>query len=315
MYLPRVRAGRALALGIALSCVVAGASCRTATQIIVEVSADECARIRTTDVAVAGDETTLATKSVSDASRVGCAAPPEVGKVVLVPDGADDADVVIRIVSGLDKPASTCREGDDGCIFARRRARFVPNEIVKVSVVMSLTCQRVVCAAGESCDPLTGRCKALTNGVDDPAPLPDAGDGDAGTIPGDGGACDATGCVFECNGPRQCHRPQCQPGLPCIIRCNAPDACADIDCGAASTCRVDCNVDNACKGKKAIACGTGSSCTVACKTKKACGSDVSCTCNGECAVTCADKCDPRNVTCCAEDCEVPDDFKCQGECD
>ncbi|MBX3208600.1 MAG: hypothetical protein KF764_26440 [Labilithrix sp.] len=298
--------------------LLVSSSCRTATQIIVDVSSDQCALIGTTDVTVAGDETTLATKTISDASRVGCVSSPQVGKVVLVPDRADDMEVVIRIVSGLGKPASSCREGDDGCIVARRRARFVPNEVVNVSVVMSLTCQRIVCAAGESCDPVTGRCRGLAeSGGEGTPPQPDAGEPDANAnVEEDGGACSSTGCVFDCNVAKECKTPPCQPGKPCVINCNAADACSDIDCGAASSCEVNCNVENACKGKNAIKCGTGAACTVTCKTKKACGTDVQCTCQGPCDVKCtSNNCESRNVACCADDCTVPSVFKCQGQCD
>jgi hypothetical protein len=296
--------------------VAGSAGCRTATQIVVEVESDQCARIQSTDVTVASDETALATKTISDASRAGCVSPPQIGRVVLVPDGADDKEVVIRIVSGLDKPASTCREGDEGCIVARRRARFVPNEIVRVSVVMSLTCQRVVCTAGESCDPMTGKCVDISS-VSAP-PSVDAGPDDAAVAAdASGTSCNANGCVFECNSPRQCRTMPCQPGLPCIINCNRENACSDVDCGAASTCEINCNVEDACTGALGTRCRDAGRCTVNCRDRRACGSTILCSCNGQCDVKCsAERCDQQNVLCCRDDgCEMPESFRCLGQCD
>ncbi len=314
MQLPRVRTRLALAVWGIVPTVTASTGCRTPTQIVVEIESDQCARLHSTDVTVATDESALAAKSVSDASRVGCVSPPQIGKVVLVPDGADDKEVVLRIVSGLDKPASTCREGDEGCIVARRRARFVPNEIVHVSVVMSLTCQRVVCGAGESCDPLTGNCVDLPNGA---APAADGGLADASPLDDAGTSCTGSGCTFECDAPRQCKVMPCQPGLPCVINCNTPEACEDVDCGAASSCEVHCKVDGACRGKLGIRCRDATSCKVDCASRSACKGPVLCSCKGPCTVTCsADRCDSQTVFCCNQgSCTMPDGFQCTGQCD
>ena len=316
MQLPRVRTWLALAVWGAVPTVAGSAGCRTATQIIVDVESDECARIQSTDVTVASDETALATKTISDASRAGCVSPPQIGRIVLVPDGADDKEVVMRIVSGLDKPASTCREGDEGCIVARRRARFVPNEIVRVSVVMSLTCQRVVCTAGETCDPLTGKCVAIPSAGTPPPPV-DAGAVDAAPVLDASAGCNATGCVFECDSARQCRGATCQAGLPCVFNCNRADACEDIDCGAASSCTINCKVDDACRGRQGMRCGTAGSCTVDCRSRRACNTKIECSCNGTCTVECsAERCDSQNVACCRdESCDVHDAFNCQGQCD
>ena len=315
MQLPRVRTFLALAVWGAVPAIAGGTGCRTATQIVIDVESDQCARIRTTDVTVAGDEGSLATKSISDASRAGCVSPPQIGRIVLVPDGDDDKEVVIRIVSGLDKPASTCREGDEGCIVARRRARFVPNEIVRVSVVMSLTCQRVVCSAGESCDPLTGKCVDISRA--DPPATADAGMDGAPEDAAPGTGCDATGCVFECNSPRQCKAVPCQPGLPCVINCNRPQACSDVDCGPASSCEINCNVGEACTGALGTRCRESGRCTINCRERRACGATIVCSCNGPCDVNCtANRCDAQTVLCCKEEgCEMPDGFRCLGQCD
>lgn len=313
MQRPRARTWLALAVWGAIPAVAGGTGCRTATQIIVDVESEQCSRIQSTDVTVAGDETALAAKTISDASRTGCVSAPQVGRIVLVPDGDDDKEVVIRIVSGLDKPASTCREGDEGCIIARRRARFVPNEVVRLSVVMSLTCQRVVCTAGESCDPLTGKCVDIAGGS---APSPDAGVADSGAGVDAGPGCTAAGCVLECNWPRHCRGAVCQPGLPCVINCNGPGACEDVDCGAASSCEVNCKTDDACRGRLGIRCRDAGSCTVDCRSRRACGTGVICSCNGECTVKCSsERCDPQNVVCCKDEtCHMPDAFQCFGEC-
>ena len=315
MQLPRARTWLALAVWGLVPTLAGSTGCRTATQIVVDVESDQCARIQSTDVTVAGDETTLATKTISDASRAGCVSAPQVGRVVLVPDGDDDKEVVVRIVSGLDKPASACREGDDGCIFARRRARFVPGELVRVSVVMSLNCQRVVCTAGQSCDAVTGKCIDITTGAAPPAP--DAGPADAAAPADASTSCDGNGCVFECNSPRQCKAVPCQPGMPCVINCNREHACSDVDCGAASSCEINCNVKDACTGAFGTRCRDAGRCTVNCRDRRACGATILCSCNGECDVKCsAERCDPQSVLCCRDDgCEMPDSFQCLGLCD
>jgi hypothetical protein len=136
----------ALVCWVGAPALLGAPSCAAATQIVVDVQTDlPCAtQVKSTDIVAAADEATLAAKKEVQASQQGCAAAPKIGSAVLIPDGSKDQEIVIRVVTGTSKLASLCVEGEDGCIVARRKARFVANETVHVSVASSITAASTV---------------------------------------------------------------------------------------------------------------------------------------------------------------------------
>lgn len=312
--------------------VLASASCQTPTQIVVDVRTDACPQVKTTDVAVGSSESALVQKGETQTSVKGCVSPDngKIGTLVLLPDGNEDKEVVFRVVTGITKPASECKvEGEKGCIFAKRRTRFIENEIVPVLVVMSTLCDGVACGEGTSCNATTGQCDAtpcVGSGCEQGSP--DAGADGSGAVdaaldgvvfdPGDAGCnanackgtCTAGLCLVSCNSSGACKGPSpCQPGVPCSITCNAEGACDGVTCGSASACSIYCRTANACKGS--VRCGTNASrCTVECTPPNGCAAPISCSLasGSTCAATCpSGTCNKQTVSCCGAknpDCAV-----------
>lgn len=83
----------------------------------------------------------------------------EVGDLMVTPGTAGrEGPLTLRIAMGLrGKKAEDCRDGDPGCIIARRNLRFVPHTRLKVPVVVYLACEGVRCDEASTCSYL-GKC-------------------------------------------------------------------------------------------------------------------------------------------------------------
>jgi alpha-tubulin suppressor-like RCC1 family protein len=81
-----------------------------------------------------------------------------VGDIVVVPGGAPDGALQLRVVLGVGRDARTCSDADPtGCIVAKRKLAFVPNKQLRVPIVLHLACQGVVCGGDTTCNYL-GQC-------------------------------------------------------------------------------------------------------------------------------------------------------------
>ena len=103
-----------------------------------------------------------------------------IGSIVILPSGSDDDRISIRVVAGR-KSASCAANLQSGCIEARRSLGFVPHTSLFLPVVLTKSCENVVCDnATDTC--ADGRC---VSGVTDCSagrctpPSPDAGSFDA----------------------------------------------------------------------------------------------------------------------------------------
>jgi hypothetical protein len=92
------------------------------------------------------------------------------GTVVLIPSGADDEPVSVRVVLGVDSPAETCTRTEGiapdytGCIVARRSLRYSPHESLRLPIELRKVCEGHACP-GQTC--VMGSCVAST--IPDPA--------------------------------------------------------------------------------------------------------------------------------------------------
>lgn len=145
------------AAGVATALVLASA-CRDATQIVVVVSTNaECVDVKGTTVStgVLGDA--LEVKPPSTASTDCESGTREIGSVVLVPSADSDAELGIRVVTGILRSADSCTAPlYAGCIVARRALRFQPHTSQQVLVQMDLSCLDVPCGALQTC--VSGSC-------------------------------------------------------------------------------------------------------------------------------------------------------------
>lgn len=138
---------------VALASITASTSCGEATSITLEITTNlSCHGSPALEVGIAtGDLASIdgrpfsATKSWCEPSA------GRIGSLVLVPSGADDAEVAVRVVAGIGRPADSCEGDFAGCIVERRIARFVPNTNVLVTVLLSEICVGVKCGAQQTC--------------------------------------------------------------------------------------------------------------------------------------------------------------------
>jgi hypothetical protein len=186
-------AGRMLrpALAIALTCV----SCRSPTQITVIVTTDvDCTKVTGTAIAT-GQLDVLTDKPAASTTSHCDTATGAIGTLIVVPSGAKDEEVALRIVSGVGKDAEACSSAaDEACIVAKRAVRFIPHSELIMRVVMRASCLGKACAKDETC--VRGDCVKATildpavcsgSGCDESTllPSPDSGVSDS-FVPGAG---------------------------------------------------------------------------------------------------------------------------------
>jgi len=148
-------------------------SCRGATQIIVDIRTNvPCANpMQWQGIAVYSGSPGLDVET-KDPSLTSAACDPDghVGSIVLVPNGAKDATVGIRVVAGLTRPPDQCAAaGYQGCIVARRTVTFLPHEALNLTIDLTGDC------VGQACDAL----RTCINGVCSDARLTSSVEGDA----------------------------------------------------------------------------------------------------------------------------------------
>jgi hypothetical protein len=176
-----------LAVAVAASACDASLACQSATAIVVDVSTDvPCggARAGHLTTSIAAGELASIDERPPAATVTRCdPATGRIGSLVVVPSGADNAEIAIRVVTGVDRDPVSCGaavgSNAQGCIVARRALRFLPNETIRLSIAMSAMCDAVVCSAGATCE--NGGCVAATMpepvlGDASAAPAADTGD-------------------------------------------------------------------------------------------------------------------------------------------
>jgi outer membrane protein assembly factor BamB len=154
----------AVALGLAVG--ASGAGCRSATEITLRIHTDMRCRDSggtTITVGLLGEielKAPIATTEACDSTS------GTIGTIVLVPSGASGDEVAVKVVTGLDRPASQCLAPDygPGCIVARRSLRYIPHTALELDIFMAATCSGVRCEPSETCD--AGTCVSAT--IDDP---------------------------------------------------------------------------------------------------------------------------------------------------
>jgi len=97
-----------------------------------------------------------------------------VGTLVLVPSGAKDGEVGLRVVGGITYAPEDCAEHDyTGCIVARRQVRFTRHEALDLDVQLNSECVGFACDATHTC--VAGRCTETREVPPVPDLAPEAG--------------------------------------------------------------------------------------------------------------------------------------------
>lgn len=317
--------------------------CAAPTQIVVEVYSDACPgsgktqTINTTAITI-GKPSDIENKPPA-ATRDDCEQPPGVGTLTIFPSGANDEEVAIKVVGGVDKRPDACQTPDyAGCIVHRRVVRFVPNTTQRLTVRLSLACLNRVCAPGTTCD--NGVCKEVTDLLPDGGTKADAETMEAslaegGVVGADAGGPDAcagckgtctpAGCAVDCKKQACDGTEQCSPTLPCNITCDGTGHCNDIHCTTSEKCTVACGSPKTSCDK--VTCNAGE-CAVTCSGTDSCNGDGgialdagtkgSLVCDGDNAC--------RSASCNAPDCKLdcnpsngaknacPSNSQCTGGC-
>jgi hypothetical protein len=90
-----------------------------------------------------------------------CDGSGNVGSVMLVPTGARDDEVGVRVVAGLTRDPEQCSQnGYQGCIVARRTLRYLPHESPTLVIDLTVDCKNIGCDAIHTC--FAGSCTSAT---------------------------------------------------------------------------------------------------------------------------------------------------------
>lgn len=201
---------RGAAAAFAILATAAGASCREPTQITVELTTDvRCADVRGTTMTV-GRLVELDGRPLTAETRA-CEG-GRIGEIVVVPSGADDDTVAIRVVMGFGRDVGECARPPfgPGCIVARRALRYIPHTHLRLPIRLNAVCSGVECGATETC--VGGDCRPATLPSPDDCALP--GGCDEGALGPRAPSADARADAADAAPPPP---PVCAPpaGAPC----------------------------------------------------------------------------------------------------
>lgn len=265
----------------ALAAAAAVASCRGATQASIEITTDfACASLKQTRIFTgsAPDES-----SVSPTTETPACTPEgaggRVGSLTVVPTKGSDGRVHVRVVAGIDRPATECfAPRYAGCVVARRVLAYVPHASLSVPIAMLARCKDVPCDESTTCG-RAGRCVSAEVRA---------------------GCEDASGCVLPGDDPDASVGADASVD-GALADGAAPDASTDA---VADGSRLDASADVVASGT--IACGMGvcSVGTQMCCVDTALGQDVGCASpEGACpgaSLFCDDASDCGGLHCCYE---------------
>jgi hypothetical protein len=238
---------RLLALAVGASSLLLG-SCREATEVKLTVRTNlPCGDGKdwkgvAVYVGKPGDdvETTSPTLVTERCDESG-----SVGSLVIVPSGAKDEAVGLRIVAGLSRNPEDCAKADyAGCVVARRLVRFSPHESLQLDVSLTIDCLSQGCSVDSTCS--TGKCVGLEQV---PAPPPDPIEivGPSVRCGDDGVICGTTGdvCCLTVDTARERTFGDCRPAKDCpptstVLRCDDDSDCPgpEASTGRPSVCAL-----------------------------------------------------------------------------
>lgn len=296
MSLCRPLARLVVVVALAAVTLVVGASCQEPTSISIEARTNVTWRPGLVVGFTAGRpgeteglEPVTETRDPWDTSGL-------IGTLTVIPDSGDDGVVALKLVMGVRRETSACKPPSyEGCIVARRRVRYVPNQRLRLPMSLYAQCVDIPCDADSTCDAL-GLCvtdeAVCVGGVCDlnaPSATPpaDATTND-GSPSGDDAAVDApvedargstdgsSTNVIDCPGSRACTAPveHC-----CFDLVAHQGSCADVATSACPDFTITCDGPEDCaNGFLCCSVGNGQECRpeIACPV-------VVCHSNGVCA--------------------------------
>ena len=220
-----------LALGALGGAIV---SCLEPTEVVLHVSTNlpctDANQWKGVSVFVGAPGSDVETRSPTLTTTT-CDANGDVGSLVIVPSGAKDDEIGIRVVAGLTVDPEQCAShGYAGCIVARRTLRYTPHSSLDVRVALTSDCVGLSCDVLHTCS--LGQC--VDPSTNAPLTAPDGAPLGPSVRCGDNGARCATnglvcclsvdadaGTTFgECKNPADC------PPQNLVINCDKESDCA-----------------------------------------------------------------------------------------
>jgi hypothetical protein len=206
-------------------------SCLGATQIEVHVTTNARCEdsSRWSGVSIYVGATADVETKAPTLTTTACDANGQVGSLVIVPTGANNDEIGIRVVAGLTRQPEECAANYyEGCIVARRAIRFNPHKSLDLNIALTDDCIGISCDPSHTC--VNREC------VDSHSAAPDAlADGGPQTVRcGDNGVrCPTSGDVCclsvdvaagtthgECMNPTSC------PPTSMVLNCDKESDCA-----------------------------------------------------------------------------------------
>lgn len=286
------RRARGLSIFAAVVAVVVSlASCRSATEVVVDVRTNTAYHDGLVVSFTVGTPDEVESGAPTTEARTPWGADGFVGSLTVVPSSGSskDTSLGVKVVLGVDRDSRSCAPpAYEGCIVARRRIHYAPHERLELPIALYVQCKDVACDATSTCN-LLGQCVSATV---DPATCSSArgcsvaGDPQASTPPrpgderdvdaaGDGattdGAADAAAAGDGAmDAPSDAPRDgaseagtagfvDCGPGLTCDA--TAGNACCFDPAAGAGTCVANggsCATDT---GKIDVTCDGNEDCT------------------------------------------------------
>jgi hypothetical protein len=158
--------------------LVAGAAlvgtphCESPTEITLDLSTDvPCAQLTGVSITV-GPASEVETMPPGTTTQA-CSSSGNIGSIVVVPGGAKNESVDIKIIGGVNRDPTLCTAPNygTGCIVARRSLQFIPHTPLVLDVELTQACDGVVCSPDETC--VQGSC--TSSEVSDPTSCTTAG--------------------------------------------------------------------------------------------------------------------------------------------
>jgi alpha-tubulin suppressor-like RCC1 family protein len=177
-----------IAVGFATAALLLG--CRAPTEITLELTTDiPCGDLDGTAITV-GAPGEVESKTEGTVTH-SCGETGRIGSLVVVPSGATDAHLDIKVVAGRGYPVESCTPDNDyrpgnapgkGCVVARRSLPFIPHQPLTLDIELRAVCVGEPCQPGQTC--VRGSCVSSTvdpsgcdsdQGCDESTLIPDGG--------------------------------------------------------------------------------------------------------------------------------------------
>jgi hypothetical protein len=313
---------RVVSLGVAAAaCAAVTDGCKEPTQVTIDARTDVPYRAGVAATFTVGAPGRIEGADPTTESRAPWGSDGRVGTLVVIPAGANDAELAVKLVLAIGRDPRECSAVDSrACIVARRRLRYVPSTPLRLPIVLYSRCEGVPCAADTTCNYL-GQCVSAevdaasctsAEGCLAPGDPPRAGAADGGVTDdadatgrdaADDGAT-ADGGVDASSGDAAADGGGTPGGTPGYVACTG----AVSSDGKAGSCKVpeqECCIEPGFSGQCVRA--TGAPCPVVGMSQLLAGCDGREDCGGQtcCAVTngesgflrCAASCDNGAEVC------------------